>query len=77
MGGMDAWKRGDESSLGNYVRDQMVSMATAAVPGLPAIRAVGHAMDPQQREIDNFWSALFYKDMPGFRSRPGARHVRA
>jgi hypothetical protein len=63
MGSLDTYKKGSDTSLGTFMRD-LGSSSMNVIPGVAPARAIGQAMDPQQREIDGWWSALFYKNMP-------------
>jgi ppGpp synthetase/RelA/SpoT-type nucleotidyltranferase len=60
----DASSQPGGSALGSLFRD-MASSQMNLIPGVSALRSVGHMMDPQQRQIANFMDAMIYKDIPG------------
>jgi ppGpp synthetase/RelA/SpoT-type nucleotidyltranferase len=67
--GMDTYKRGSSGALGSYFRDLAGSAVTAGVPGLAPLRAIGSAMDPQQRQVGSWYDAVLFKNMPGLSDR--------
>ena len=60
----DAGKTGSGGAMGAYIRDLAGSQMNL-IPGVALTRSVGHAMDPQQRQISSFMDALLFKDIPG------------
>jgi hypothetical protein len=60
----DSAKTGAGGAMGAYIRD-LASSQMNLLPGVGFARSVGHAMDPQQRQIASFMDALLYKDIPG------------